>query len=454
MAYFEHMIPDRAPYYIHPSAKPRFEAAAFSIRSRMEKLNEAHVLSGLRGEVFSTAAMPLFRNRDIYGDPVLDSMTAKELADAAKLLACGVLDVPERMEWPNCRVVVDTAYVTIEEWEAIRMLGIGGSDSANILNEGYGSARSVYYDKTGELDNAKTQEDDPGKEFIFAYGHCVESLVIDEFCRRSGAHRVPETRMFCHKDHPELTANIDQIVQFPDGRFFVFEAKTTNARNKEKWEGGMVPRQYIYQCHKYPLVLNDDRICGTYIGCIFGNTPDQFACSFVDRDKQLEEEQRDREVKFWEDHVLAGVVPPPSGDPEKDTSISKMKAGKSDPKLGVLLFDPDVYADNLSLYLKLKEEVKTLEKQIDSRKVSMAGISNKLIEELGGSVFGECVVPDRLAPSSEAKYKWLISHKPKKGTTIDKELLKHSFPQAYAACVHENPEASRSFSLKMVKTYA
>ena len=66
-----------------------------------------------------------------------------------------------------------------------------------------------------EIEN---KEDKKGKEFIFSYGHKVESLVIETFCNITGAKVIPETRMFRKKSMPYITANIDAIVEMPDGR--------------------------------------------------------------------------------------------------------------------------------------------------------------------------------------------------------------------------------------------
>lgn len=445
--YFEHLIPAKAPSYMALSVRPRFEEAAARVRSRMDKLEKALDISGLRGEVFSAAVLPLFHATDSYGDPIMDSMTANELAQSASLLAIGHEDEPDRMVWPNCLTLVDTAFVQNSEWETLRMLGIGGSDSANINNSGYGTAQKVYYDKVGGLPE---ESKDAGKQFIFDYGHKMEPLVIDEFCRRSGAQRIKETRMFCHKEHPELTANIDQIVQMPDGRLFVFEAKTTTSFNKDAWAGGAVPRHYVPQCHKYPIVLNDDRICGTYIGCIYGNTPDQFACSFIERDLAAESEQMNREVAWWHDYVLAGVEPPPSNDPDRDKAITNRKAGKGNPDAAPVDLDADDYAEMIDYYLQLQESAQDLTRKLNGINRNISNVSRDLILALGESYTGTCVVPNDLKPD-DAEYEYIVSNKPRKQVSVDKERLRLSYPEAYAACVKEDPQAYRVFSVKLKK---
>ena len=201
MSFFENNLPAKAPW-IDPRTRGEFEYVSAKVRRRMSKLDKALSLSGMRGETFSTALSPLFQADSSADGADFDSMTAKQIADAALLLARSLDEskIPDRIEWPNCLTMVDTAFVTNKEWEKLRMVGIGGSDSACIINEGYRSALEIYHDKRGTPVQVDPESGDNGKAFIFEYGHKVEPLVIDHFCRISGAHRVPETRMFCHKD--------------------------------------------------------------------------------------------------------------------------------------------------------------------------------------------------------------------------------------------------------------
>lgn len=449
--YFAHKIPAKAPSYMNLSVRTKYEETAQKVIKRMKLLEDALILSDLRGEVFSAAIKHLFDAKDSNGEPALDSMSANDIAASATLLAASYTHLPNRMEWPNCDTLVDTAFVTTKEWETLRMLGLGGSDSANIINEGYSTARSVYFDKVGWPGDEENHKPDKGLQYIFDFGHRIEPLVIDEFCRRSGAKRVPETRMFCHRDYPFLTANIDQVVQMPDGKYFVFEAKTTTYFNKTSWVDGAVPRAYVPQCHKYPLVLNDDRICGTYIGCIYGNVPADFACSFLARDTKYEHEQLEREVAFWNNYVLAGEEPPLSGDGEKDMEMlkkSRLKQNKNAPKL---TFDPDKYAEKLAAYVSLKKQVGEYTDRAENLKKGMDALRAEIVAALGENPMAGCAVPPEDAPDDKFDYEYVISNKPKKRTSVDQEMLRLSYPAAYAACVKVIPDNSYTFTVKMQK---
>ena len=193
------------------------------------------------------------------------------------------------------------------------MLGLGGSDAAVVLGiSPYNSALELYHNKRGTVfPNPKAP--DEGLQFIFDYGHTVEDLVVQEFCRRTGAVRVRETRMFRHKTYPYITANPDAILRFPDGRLSVLECKTTIGFNRDIWKGNSCPPQYVPQCNQYLCVLDDDRIKEAYIACICGNTLNDFYSAVLERDPEVEEAQIDAEREFWCDVILAENEPAGSG---------------------------------------------------------------------------------------------------------------------------------------------
>ena len=448
--FFENLIPVEAPAYIVPESRDKFTAIFKRVHERMDKLEEALSMTGLRGEVFSKAIRPLMGDLNKVDIPQLDRMDAQSIAAAANLMAMGINDaeVPDRMVWPNCLTMVDTAFVTTKEWEAIRCLGIGGSDSACIQNIGYSSAQEIYYGKIGHP--AAEEVIDRGKQFIFDFGHKVEPLVIDHFCRRSGAIPIEETRMFAHKDYPFLTANIDKLVRFPDGRIFVFEAKTTTEWNKYSWYADGIPRQYVPQCHKYPIVLNDDRICGTYIGCIYGNTADMFACSLVERNAAVEAEQLETEVKFWTQYVEKGTPPPYSGNAEKDLRITTELIGDADKSLPDVALDFDKLGENITVYLNLKEKRKQYEESAKNLKSQMDELSLDIITALGQATKGTCVCPAEYAPD-DGVYDVVATYVPFSKTKVDTERLKDRYPEAFEECVTVDPCDHRVFKLDLKK---
>jgi putative phage-type endonuclease len=436
--YFECNLPKIAPKHIKGIEKRKTVTRILKqIYNRMNKLNEALIITGLEGEQFSAAAKVYFDRKSATGEPLIDVWNAEKLAEQVMMIAPN-MEYSKRYHWPKAVVIVDTAFLTIPEWEAIRMVGIGGSDAAVTMGiSPYRTEQELYHDKVGTEIKMKIGEKN---QFIFDYGHCLEPLVIDEFCRRTGAKIIPETRMFAKKGMKYITANIDAILEFSDGRIVIFEAKTTTNFNRNAWTDNKVPVQYVPQCRQYMTVLDDKRIVGTYIGCIYGNTPNDFLCSYINRDIDKEEEQLKIEKEFWEENVLAGVEPEESGIPEKDINVFRMITGSADKESEVIQL-PQTRIDAIKEYMELNETRKAYDKKLEAVKQRQKQLSLGIMKELGQCTKGELHTGDGLF--------YEVSFYPKSSTKIDKEKLKLVYPDIFEEMAIVNPESSRPFSIKM-----
>ncbi len=444
--YFECNIPTEPPSYLHSTAIQDYLEISKAVRSRMEKLNSAQALSELDGATFSEYAKVLFDTRfDRF-----EAMTDKELAIYALTVHDGSYVAQPRLEWPNAIVVIDTAFVTVKEWEMLRCIGIGGSDAAIVSNcSHYRSPYDLYHDKR----HTPIKLEEASKEAIFERGHAMEGKVIETFCSLSGAKLIPETRMFMSKDYPHSTANPDAIVQFMNGDIFVFEAKTTISENYLAWEGGRVPLNYIPQTRQYPGVLNDDRIKGTYIGCLFtydyivgdmyvgsDTNVGKFLARVIERDRDTEISQMEANEKFFEEYIEAGIEPPFVGNPGKDIASLRRIQGPADKALDVVPLDMSTFRDVAEEYLKLAEKKKMFSDQEKAVEDRMRQLSIPLIDALGQAVEGRIQI-------NETQY-YEVKHSPRAQTKVDYARLEAVYPDAYADCVFVNPEGSRVFSLK------
>ncbi len=95
-----------------------------------------------------------------------------------------------------------------EVWLAERKKGIGGSDAAAVLAEGYGCPRALFYDKSGVEPDYDHTEAELG---FFDRGHALEPLVADQFARKSGmrVRRMP-TRV--SNGRPWMRVNCDRMI--------------------------------------------------------------------------------------------------------------------------------------------------------------------------------------------------------------------------------------------------
>ena len=439
--YFEHSIPRQMPKYMLEHNKEAWAKMYQTVNGRMNLLEDALQKSGLRGEDFAASVSAFFDPSQ--ADPALDHMTAEQIAEIAKLHAPLVGRQPDRMVWPNADVVVDTAFTTTKEWEMIRSIGLGGSEAAVVLGcSPYNTTQALYHLKVGT--KMKWEPADNGKQFIFAYGHCVESLVIDTFCNRSGATIIPETRMFRHRKYPWVTANMDGVVmmpataQFPNGRIFILEAKTTTSQNQNAWYEQKIPKQYVPQCRQYMAVMNDPRIHGTYIACIWGNTPDCFSAKLVERDMLLEEMQLDEEAAFWKDHILMHKDPGPSGKPDKDTEMIRKLTGPADKQEPTMDLDPAL-AVQFEKAAALNKEISALKKIVEAKTTERDNLMTPVKDAMGTCTAARVEGKDKT---------WSVKWTPAKKTKTDMEKLALTYPDVFADVVSLEAEGSRRFSFK------
>ena len=365
------------------------------------------------------------------------------------------------MVWPNAIVVVDTAFVTTPEWESIRHIGIGGSDAAVVLGVSpYQTPRGLYHDKVG---TPRTIKEETESNWVFDRGHIMEDRVIEAFCNITGAKVVPETRMFASRGNPNCTANIDAIIRFDDGRLYVFEAKTTIRENWKAWADDKIPPQYVPQMRQYPAVLDDDRILGTYIGCLFTNDSvvggvylgsewqgKEFVARFVERDKLLEKQQLEGEERWFGDYIAVNEVPPVESEKDQELEIIRAFA-PNDGSPQKLEWLPGEVSTDIEEYLRLKKEQADAKKRADAFEKDAKVISFKLIEKLGGSA--EAVVD----LDDERFYE--VKNAPRSRTSVDTESLEVLIDSAapllpaemldkFRGCIVKNPDSYRVFSIK------
>lgn len=447
--YFEYNLPAEAPAYVHPSLAAEMETCFAQIGERMNKLEDALTISGLDGATFAEYAKVLFD----YRQSRFDTMTAEELSEYCLSVHDGKYKAMERVEWPNATTVIDTAFVTTKEWECVRRLSIGGSDAAIVKKiSPYRTRYELYQDKRG----TPIAIDDTDKQAIFDRGHAMEETVINKVCLDIGATRIPETRMFASKEYPHCTANPDAIIRTMNGKLYVFEAKTTIAQNFLAWADGKIPVHYVPQTRQYPAVLNDPRIAGSYIGCLFtydytvngvfvgaDSDMNKFVLRVVDRDRAEERKNLAENEAFFKDFIESGTEPPLEGDPSNSIAVLRQYIGHADPEKDDVLFDPDVYSQTISTYLSLGEDKKALDKEVKGIQAAMDELKLPLIEALGQSITGKMPIDD--TSYIEVKYS------PRKKDDVNLELLQMKYPEAFNECVKHLDDAYRVFTVKKVE---
>ena len=152
--YFECNIPKRIPQYYHPAIYQQLADTVALIHERTEKLNMALdncILPGCatREATFAKIARGIFNFDKEHPGELFDRLTPVELANLASSLYDGI-DAEDRIEWPIAIVAFDAAFVTTKDWESLRHIGIGGSDSSVLMGVNpYQTEEGLWYEKLG-----------------------------------------------------------------------------------------------------------------------------------------------------------------------------------------------------------------------------------------------------------------------------------------------------------------
>ena len=189
-----------------------------------------------------------------------------------------------------------------EEWLLARMKGIGASDTAGILGEGYEdqSAVTVWDSKR----NAP-REVDPRRQKRFNVAKRLEpamrDILSDELgfpCRSAG-----EFTIYRNPDFPWLFATLDGLIEHPDYGLCVAELKDVGAHNRKDWECDEPPLKFSIQ-NQHQLAATGLQHCFT-MGLI-GREP---VVKHVERNERFIDAMLAKLEEFW-GYVERGELPP------------------------------------------------------------------------------------------------------------------------------------------------
>ncbi len=137
-------------------------------------------------------------------------------------------------------VLASTENMAYEDWLEHRKLGIGGSDASVVCGiNRYKSPVELWMEKTDQLTYQEAGE-------AAYWGTLLESLVRDEFTKRTGIKVSHVKQMLQHEKYPFMLANLDGICEDTDHGTCIFEAKTASAYKAGEWEN-TIPDEYMIQ---------------------------------------------------------------------------------------------------------------------------------------------------------------------------------------------------------------
>ena len=150
-------------------------------------------------------------------------------------------------------------------------------------------------EKTGQLPAQETGE-------AAYWGNLLESLVREEFTKRTGIEVTKPSAIYQSQEHPFMLANVDGLCEDDTHVPCIFEAKTASAYKAGEWEDA-IPDEYMIQIQHYMAVTGYQ---GAYIAVLIGGNA--FRWKFVERDEELIAMLISLEEDFWR-HVQDGTPP-------------------------------------------------------------------------------------------------------------------------------------------------
>lgn len=192
-------------------------------------------------------------------------------------------------------------------WHAKRRKVLGATDAVAVL--GYSRFRTpldVWGEKTG-----RWQPDDLDGKYVVERGNVLESLIITEWARRTGARLVEFPPLIGHPDYPFLAASLDAVGDIDQQRT-ICEAKAVTYRAAGDWwdDTTVVPDQYVVQ------VLIQLAVTGLDVAHVCADVAGEYVQVEISRDPDFESWALPELQRWWGTHVLGDAEP--DIDPVRD----------------------------------------------------------------------------------------------------------------------------------------
>lgn len=188
------------------------------------------------------------------------------------------------------------------EWEAVRRVGIGGSDVAAIVGlDKYRGPRHVYEEKHGREIVRDNEAMEIGRE--------IEGFIAHLFSKRTGVPVVDPAGTLAHVDHAWALVNIDRDTLDPETGEVVgpLECKNRSEYQLEEWEEGP-PDAPALQVHWGMAVSGHQR---GYVAALVGGN--KLRWHVVERDEEMIGHLLEHCGAWYQRHIVEGFPPPVDG---------------------------------------------------------------------------------------------------------------------------------------------
>ncbi len=312
----------------------------------------------------------------------------------------------------TAKIVTSTENLPYEEWLKFRKKEIGGSDASVVcgINK-YKSPVELWMEKTYRMPPQEAGES--------AYwGTLLESLVREEFTKRTGIEVKVVNRLLQSNEHPFMQANLDGVCHDSNHGDCIFEAKTASAFKAGEWENS-IPDEYMLQVQHYMAVTG---FKAAYIAVLIGGNT--FKWRLIERDEEIISALIQLEADFWE--CVKNDTPPPL-----DGSDASAK------------FLAEKFSESTKTQIDLPNEAAELirEYNVACKKLNEITEEKQLAENLLKRMLGENEVG--------VIGKNVVSWKSISQERLDSKTLKSEHPQLYKK--YANTTTYRRFSIKTTK---
>lgn len=208
---------------------------------------------------------------------------------------------------------------------------------------------NVFQDKTCEAVEGSDKEN-------LRQGRDLEEYVAKRFTEATGLKVRRCNYMLRSKKYQFMIADVDRLIVGEDAGL---ECKTVSAYNADKWKAGEVPFYYMLQCYHYMAVTG--RRTWYLAAVILGK---DFVYHKLEWDDSIIDYLIQEEKKFWENHILTGILPSPDGSKSCDEIIGN-HFHKAKEKSQIALIGFDNKLNRRQLILEQIEELEKEQKQIE-----------------------------------------------------------------------------------------
>lgn len=242
------------------------------------------------------------------------------------------------------KLIADTSKMTHEEWLDIRKKSIGGSEIAAVIGMNRWKTQfAVWAEKTGRIDSSVQQSES------MYWGIVMESILRQEFSKRTG-YAVKEAHyIFASIDNPFMTANIDGYVDLGNGEYAVLEIKTAGNYAESDWNDGC-PIEYFCQVQHYLYITGMKK---AFIAVLIGGN--QFKYLEINRDEDTIQTIICCAKQFW--NLVQTDIPPAVTDKDNSILATLYPTAKD-----VTVKMPKEYKDVLRQYTEAKQAIEVAKK--------------------------------------------------------------------------------------------